>query len=153
MARTYSMTDLEKIQAQFEELLFVAETAVILVDKQVSLRKTIARMLEDLGVEKDRIFEAEDDLKAWPIIEKNTDKKLVIITELNFARPQCDGVKFIGKLNSNQATENASILILSDERKKERLVAALKLKVAGYFKKPLDAAALKEKLIELKVSC
>ena len=152
MARMYTQDELDELAHQFESLLFVAETAIIIVDKQVSQRKTIGRMLEELHVEKDRVFEADDDIKAQPIIDKNTDKRLIIITDLNFSRPQCDGLKFITKLKKTPALASAQFIVITDERNKERAAAAMKLGLVGFFKKPLDLAQLKAKLVELNVA-
>lgn len=146
MAKKYTEKEITSIAEQFEELVEGRDTYFLVVDKQIALRRTVMQALLKMGVQKEFILEAGDGIDAQMRFSE-ADGKVVLVTDLQL--PGSDGLQLIKQFRDDPAHAEDPVIVVSGEKRKERIVLAVKLGVDAYLKKPLDPDVFVAKVGEL----
>lgn len=107
---------------------------VLIIDDLKSAREDIIEMLYQY-VPDLNIFEAEDGLDGYAIIQKNKNFIDVIFTDINM--PQVNGLKLIKILREVEAFKNLPIIVVSVLDASADIEKALQLGATGYITKPI----------------
>lgn len=114
---------------------------LLVVDDSSTMRRIIKNTLQRLGYED--IFEAENGIEAWDILDKNSDMG-VLITDWNM--PEMNGLELVKKTRSDSRFADIPIIMITTEGGKVEVITAIKAGVNNYIVKPFTPQVLKEKL-------
>jgi CheY-like chemotaxis protein len=143
MAKRYSNDELASIEKEFESLLFSQEMHYLLVDRQIASRRAVMNVLVGAGVDRADITEVSDGLDATMHINKS-ESPLVILTE--FKLPDMDVIGLLKNIRSREENSRHKVILITGERNKQRLSAAVKLGINGLVRKPFQPEELAEQL-------
>ena len=113
---------------------------VLVVDDSMTMRKINSKILREIGVTD--ISEARNGLQAFEMAEKDTYD--LILLDINM--PIMDGIECLGKLKSNEKTQNIPVIIVTSEPKKEMAITTLESGASGYITKPIQKDELKSRV-------
>ncbi|NJL59143.1 MAG: response regulator [Desulfobacteraceae bacterium] len=117
------------------------EICVLIVDDFSIMRGIIRRMLlKEFGT--NNIFEAEDGITAWQIL--NSEKVDLILCDWNM--PNMTGLDLLEKVRAHKDFGKTPFIMITAEGKKENVIEATKKGVSGYIIKPFTAKDLRKKL-------
>lgn len=105
------------------------------------MRRIIKNTLQRLGYED--IYEAENGIEAWDILDKNSDMG-VLITDWNM--PEMNGLELVKKTRADERFADIPIIMITTEGGKVEVITAIKAGVNNYIVKPFTPQVLKEKL-------
>lgn len=114
---------------------------LLVVDDSSTMRRIIKNTLQRLGYED--IFEAENGVEAWDILDKNSDMG-VLITDWNM--PEMNGLELVKKTRADSRFSDIPIIMITTEGGKVEVITAIKAGVNNYIVKPFTPQVLKEKL-------
>ncbi|HIY44525.1 chemotaxis response regulator CheY [uncultured Helicobacter sp.] len=114
---------------------------LLVVDDSSTMRRIIKNTLQRLGYED--IFEAENGVEAWDILDKNSDMG-VLITDWNM--PEMNGLELVKKTRADSRFVDIPIIMITTEGGKVEVITAIKAGVNNYIVKPFTPQVLKEKL-------
>lgn len=114
---------------------------LLVVDDSSTMRRIIKNTLQRLGYED--IFEAENGIEAWDILDKNNDMG-VLITDWNM--PEMNGLELVKKTRADSRFADIPIIMITTEGGKVEVITAIKAGVNNYIVKPFTPQVLKEKL-------
>ncbi|RDU71747.1 chemotaxis response regulator CheY [Helicobacter brantae] len=114
---------------------------LLVVDDSSTMRRIIKNTLQRLGYED--IFEAENGVEAWDILDKNSDMG-VLITDWNM--PEMNGLELVKKTRADSRFTDIPIIMITTEGGKVEVITAIKAGVNNYIVKPFTPQVLKEKL-------
>lgn len=114
---------------------------LLVVDDSSTMRRIIKNTLQRLGYED--IFEAENGIEAWDILDKNSDMG-VLITDWNM--PEMNGLELVKKTRADSRFTDIPIIMITTEGGKVEVITAIKAGVNNYIVKPFTPQVLKEKL-------
>lgn len=114
---------------------------LLVVDDSSTMRRIIKNTLSRLEYE--NIFEGEDGLQGWNILDKNPDIGM-LITDWNM--PEMNGLELVKKVRADARFNNLPIIMVTTEGGKAEVITALKAGVNNYIIKPFTPQVLKEKL-------
>ncbi|MFM0053184.1 response regulator [Caballeronia grimmiae] len=117
-----------------------AQTRVLVVDDMATMRSLLRKMLRAIGYT--IIEEADDGVSA---LEKLATQKLdVVITDWNM--PNMDGLTLLQEIRKSEDLAELSVLMVTAEKRRENVLAAIQAGANGYIVKPFSEAALADKL-------
>jgi two-component system chemotaxis response regulator CheY len=148
MAKRYTLDELDDIQQKFEALFHSTERKFLLVDRQVTIRRTMMNALTAAGVEKDDILEAGDGMDAQMEASK-CDCALVVLTDYKNKDGTADTL--IDKIRSRPQGDRHKVILVTAEKNKKRLAPVLKAGVDGTIEKPFTPDAFAAHLRSLGV--
>ncbi|MCB0417332.1 MAG: response regulator [Bdellovibrionales bacterium] len=125
--------------------MFPKETKIAVVDDMSTMRKLVAKHLQQLGYENVQAF--DDGAVAWPEIEKahaSGEPFQLIISDWNM--PRTNGLELLSKVRSTKEFSHLPFIMLTAESENHQVDKANLLKVSGYIKKPFTPATLAETL-------
>lgn len=114
---------------------------LLVVDDSSTMRRIIKNTLQRLGYED--IYEAENGVEAWDILDKNSDMG-VLITDWNM--PEMNGLDLVKKTRADERFTDIPIIMITTEGGKVEVITAIKAGVNNYIVKPFTPQVLKEKL-------
>lgn len=114
---------------------------LLVVDDSSTMRRIIKNTLQRLGYED--IYEAENGIEAWDILDKNSDMG-VLITDWNM--PEMNGLELVKKTRADSRFADIPIIMITTEGGKVEVITAIKAGVNNYIVKPFTPQVLKEKL-------
>lgn len=104
---------------------------LLVVDDSSTMRRIIKNTLQRLGYED--IFEAENGVEAWDILDKNSDMG-VLITDWNM--PEMNGLDLVKKTRADSRFVDIPIIMVTTEGGKVEVITAIKAGVNNYIVKP-----------------
>jgi len=117
---------------------------VLVVDDIAAVRKILAQILRNLGVE-GRIDAAGDGLEAWEMMQ--TNKYDVIICDIRM--PRMNGLELKRLLRATPRFAELPFLMITGEVSEEMMALAVESKWDGYLLKPFPSAGLAKQILKL----
>ncbi len=114
---------------------------VLVVDDSNTMRKIIIKSLQSIGIP--NAVEASDGTEALRIFQE--DSFDLVLTDWNM--PGRSGLEFVKEIRKTNAT--VSIMMVTTESAKTRVLEAIQAGVNDYLVKPFTADLLQEKLERL----
>lgn len=114
---------------------------LLVVDDSSTMRRIIKNTLSRLEYE--NVFEGEDGLQGWNILDQNPDIGM-LITDWNM--PEMNGLELVKKVRADARFNDLPIIMVTTEGGKAEVITALKAGVNNYIVKPFTPQVLKEKL-------
>lgn len=125
-----------------KERVVNAHTRLLVVDDMATMRNLIRKMLRAIGYT--TIDEAEDGVSA---LEKlRTQQFDLVITDWNM--PNMDGLTLLQEIRKSDVAE-LPVLMVTAEKRRENVLAAINAGASGYIVKPFSEAALADKLAQI----
>jgi two-component system chemotaxis response regulator CheY len=119
-----------------------ANTRLLVVDDMATMRNLIRKMLRAIGYT--TIDEAEDGVSA---LEKLRAQQFdLVITDWNM--PNMDGLTLLQEIRKSDLAE-LPVLMVTAEKRRENVLAAISAGASGYIVKPFSEAALGDKLAQI----
>jgi len=125
--------------------MFKLDTKILVVDDMLTMRKIISKQLKEFGFT--NITEADDGIKAWPLIEQAHQighPFQLILSDWNM--PQMKGIELLAKVRGDEKLKEVPFVLITAESEKTQVIEAVKLQVSNYIVKPFTSDQLKEKL-------
>ncbi len=116
---------------------------ILIVDDQGSMRKALAKIMQELGV--NDIVEADDGDTALPKLKE--EKIDAIISDMHMDR--MSGIELLKAVRNDPDLKKIPFIIATTENVKKTVIAAVKLGVTDYFLKPYTTEIIKDKLIKI----
>lgn len=114
---------------------------ILVVDDMSTMRKIVRKNLTTLGYA--NIVEAEDGLKAWAILNEQTDIRLVIS---DWNMPNCTGLELLKKVRADKRFAGVVFVMVTAEGEAGQVKDALVAGVDNYVLKPFTPESFKQKL-------
>lgn len=112
---------------------------ILIADDSLLTRKAIRRILDMIGLDVERVLEAENGSEAIALLE--THPVDLVIADLNM--PVMDGMQMINHIRSREATRHVPVVVVSTESSTARIEALLANGVRDYLHKPFKAEDLR----------
>jgi len=120
-----------------------AHTRLLVVDDMATMRSLIRKMLRAIGYT--TIDEAEDGGAA---LEKLRIQKFdAVITDWNM--PNMDGLTLLQEIRKAEDLAQLPVLMVTAEKRRENVLAAIQAGATTYIVKPFSEAALADKLAQI----
>ncbi|WP_250441852.1 response regulator [Caballeronia sp. AZ1_KS37] len=120
-----------------------AHTRLLVVDDMATMRSLIRKMLRAIGYT--TIDEAEDGVAA---LEKLRIQKFdAVITDWNM--PNMDGLSLLQEIRKSEELAELPVLMVTAEKRRENVLAAIEAGANGYIVKQFSEAALADKLTQI----
>jgi len=116
--------------------------AVLVVDDQLPMRKTIAFILRQAGVK--NITFAEDGEEAWDAIRQGT----VDVVLLDWNMPKMSGLELLSRLRQSEDHRHLPVVMITAEANEDHVLTAASAGVTKYIVKPFTPNVLIRKLQE-----
>jgi two-component system chemotaxis response regulator CheY len=114
--------------------LYDSEQPVLVVDDYPSMRRIVRGLLAHIGFS--NVQEAADGASA---IEKMRERKIsLVISDLD--------MDFLKAVHAHVLLKHTPIIVISDETREDRILAAKAAGARGYLVKPFTAETLKQKI-------
>ncbi len=115
--------------------------AVLIVEDLKVMRRVIANILKDLGI--NDISEAEDGIDALSLLQDNNDFDLIIT---DWLMPNMDGLELVEDIKNDDRLKNIPILMITSVDDKINVVKALRAGIKDYIAKPFKPDLLQAKI-------
>lgn len=112
---------------------------ILIADDSLLTRKAIRRIIDMIGLDVERVLEAENGSEAIALLE--THPVDLVIADLNM--PVMDGMQMINHIRSREATRHVPVVVVSTESSTARIEALLANGVRDYLHKPFKAEDLR----------
>jgi two-component system chemotaxis response regulator CheY len=122
---------------------FNPSIAILVVDDQQSMRKTIAYILRQVGFV--NLSFAEDGETAWRII--NNDPVDLLLLDWNM--PRMSGLELLTRIRHSEEYDTLPVVMVTAEASEEQVMTAIQAGVTDYIVKPFTPATLLKKLREV----
>ena len=121
---------------------FAPSLAILVVDDQQPMRKTIAYILRQEGLK--NLNFAEDGETAWSII--NHDPVDMVLLDWNM--PRMSGLELLTRIRRSEQYGRLPVVMITAEANEEHVLAAIDAGVTNYVVKPFAPATLVKKMHE-----
>jgi chemosensory pili system protein ChpA (sensor histidine kinase/response regulator) len=111
------------------------QSAILLVDDSLSIRKFVGRMLESAGYPVDTAVDGEDGLR-----KASTADYRLIITDLEM--PKFNGFEIVQALRSRPQTRQTPVIVMTTRAGEKHRQMAINMGANGYVAKPVDEQTL-----------
>lgn len=112
-------------------------TKVLIVDDSRAMRDMLRHSLTAAGF---AVIQAEDGVNGLEVLEAETEKPDVIVTDINM--PRMDGFGFIEAVRSGEVCRATPVLVLTTEVDPEKKNRARSAGATGWIVKPFDPVKL-----------
>lgn len=109
--------------------------AILLIDDSLSIRKFVARMLENAGYAVDTAVDGEDGLR-----KAAANRYRLVITDLEM--PKLNGYEVIQALRGRAQSQTLPIVVMTTRAGDKHRQLALNIGASGYIAKPVEERAL-----------
>lgn len=109
------------------------------------MRKIIERTLQQTGLAITEVVTASNGLEALIEVEKGGVD--LVLSDIDM--PVMDGLEFLRRVVSTQATHLVPVVMITTVGSQARVVEALQVGAKGYIRKPFTAEQVREKLTPL----
>lgn len=116
------------------------EILILVVDDQALSRAMVRATLKGLGF--DNVVLLEDGSQAFPILE--SERVDMIIAD--WRMPGVSGLELLKRVRSVEKTRHIPFLMLTGDRSRESVMAAVQAGVTDYLGKPFTSQMLSEKV-------
>jgi two-component system, chemotaxis family, chemotaxis protein CheY len=123
-------------------VIFGPSLAILVVDDQQPMRKTIAYILRQEGMK--NINFAEDGESAWASI--NRDPVDMVLLDWNM--PRMSGLELLTRIRESERYGQLPVVMITAEANEEHVLAAIDAGVTSYVVKPFAPATLVKKMHE-----
>ncbi|MDR5755211.1 MULTISPECIES: response regulator [unclassified Caballeronia] len=120
-----------------------ADTRLLVVDDLATMRSLIRKMLKAIGYT--IIEEADDGVAALQKLK--TERFDLVITDWNM--PNMDGLSLLQEIRKSEDHADLRVLMVTAEKRRENVIAAISAGANGYIVKPFSEAALADKLAQI----
>ncbi|MHC4887160.1 MAG: response regulator [Planctomycetota bacterium] len=148
MAKKYTADELNEIRKQYGKLVLEQDVRYLLIDKQVTSRRSILNALASAKVDNEYILEAGDGIDGIAQASR-TQTPFIVIMEAKLS--DMKGEDFIARLRSKPGHEQDKVVLYTGETKRDIVAPVLQAGVAGLLKKPMAPQEITAKLIELEL--
>jgi chemosensory pili system protein ChpA (sensor histidine kinase/response regulator) len=111
------------------------QSAILLVDDSLSIRKFVGRMLESAGYPVDTAVDGEDGLR-----KASTADYRLIITDLEM--PKFNGFEVVQALRTRPQTRQTPVIVMTTRAGEKHRQMAINMGANGYVAKPVDEQTL-----------
>jgi len=115
---------------------------VLIVDDSSLTRKAIRRIVDMIGLDIEKIFEAENGVEALKIL--NEAHIQLVLADLNM--PEMGGIEMIYHMRGNEATRDIPVVIVSTESSTTVIEGLLADGAKDYLHKPFTPEEFREVL-------
>ena len=126
--------------------MFKTSTKFLIVDDFANMRKSIKKILQDVGYE--NALEAADGYKAYQLLAEHSKSALPIefvISDWNM--PVMSGIELLKKCRNEEIFKTLPFMFVTAEGERKQLNEAISFGATEYVVKPFSPAQLKEKLL------
>jgi len=123
-------------------MTFSPTLAILVVDDQQPMRKTIAYILRQSGMK--NILFAEDGQSAWNVITGSA----VDLVLLDWNMPRMSGLELLERIRRSEAYATLPVVMITAEANEEHVLAAIHAGVTNYVVKPFSPDTLLKKMRE-----
>jgi two-component system, chemotaxis family, chemotaxis protein CheY len=116
--------------------------AVLVVDDQQPMRKTIAYILRQAGMK--NISFAEDGEEAWETINQGR----IDVVLLDWNMPRMSGLELLSRIRGSEDYGQLPVVMITAEANEEHVLAAITAGVTNYIVKPFAPSLLLKKIGE-----
>ncbi|WP_244850971.1 MULTISPECIES: response regulator [unclassified Caballeronia] len=116
---------------------------LLVVDDLTTMRSLIRKMLKTIGYT--TIEEAVDGIQALDRLKEQRFD--LVITDWNM--PNMDGLTLLQEIRKSEHHGDVPVLMVTAEKKRENVLAAIQAGASGYVVKPFSEAALADKLAQI----
>lgn len=116
--------------------------AILVVDDQLAMRKTISYILRQLGFK--NLNFAEDGESAWNIL--NNDPVDLLLLDWNM--PRMSGLSLLERIRRSEAFAMLPVVMVTAEASEEHVLTAIQAGVTNYIVKPFTPDTLRKKIRE-----
>jgi chemosensory pili system protein ChpA (sensor histidine kinase/response regulator) len=109
--------------------------SILLIDDSLSIRKFVARMLENAGYAVDTAVDGEDGLR-----KAAANRYRLVITDLEM--PKLNGYEVIQALRGRAQSQTLPIVVMTTRAGDKHRQLALNIGASGYIAKPVEERAL-----------
>lgn len=123
---------------------------ILIVDDFETARIFLKETLENLGF--DAIYEAKQVSDAVKVLETQKSQGAPItLIFADWCLPGETGLDLLKHIRDNEGSENVKYIMVTSQREKENVAAAMKAGCDLYIKKPFTESNIKESLVELNL--
>jgi len=115
---------------------------VLIVDDSSLTRKAIRRIVDMIGLDIEKVFEAENGVEALKIL--NESHIQLVLADLNM--PEMGGIEMIYHMRGNEATRDIPVVIVSTESSTTVIEGLLADGAKDYLHKPFTPEEFREVL-------
>jgi two-component system chemotaxis response regulator CheY len=115
---------------------------VLIVDDSSLTRKAIRRIVDMIGLDIEKVFEAENGVEALKIL--NEAHIQLVLADLNM--PEMGGIEMIYHMRGNEATRDIPVVIVSTESSTTVIEGLLADGAKDYLHKPFTPEEFREVL-------
>jgi two-component system chemotaxis response regulator CheY len=112
----------------------------LVVDDSRTMRRIVARTLQDLGFE---TVEAEHGQAALDLLQSGVEVDLACV---DWNMPEMDGLAFVAMVRADRQWRAITLMMVTTESEQEQIVRALAAGAHEYLIKPFSPDALHDKL-------
>ena len=112
---------------------------VLIVDDSGAMRKVIKKTIKISGFDVDNFYEAGSGKEALEVLKDNWID--VVLTDINM--PEMDGITFLKLLKEDETSQGLPVIVISTEKREQRVQEAISLGASGYVKKPFRPEEIK----------
>lgn len=105
---------------------------ILIVDDSVLTRVAIKRIIDMVDLDVDKIFEADNGVKAFKVLDSN--KVDLVLADLNM--PQMGGVELIQQMKQAESYANIPVIVVSTESSMTRIKELLEEGIKDFLHKP-----------------
>jgi two-component system chemotaxis response regulator CheY len=117
--------------------------AILVVDDQQPMRKTIAYILRQAGMK--NISFAEDGETAWAAINHGR----IDLVLLDWNMPRMSGMELLTRIRRSESFKKLPVLMITAEANEEHVMAAITAGATSYIVKPFAPRILLKKIREV----
>ena len=121
--------------------------AILVVDDQQPMRKTIAYILRQLGLK--HIEFAEDGDEAWKLI----NEARVDLVLLDWNMPRLSGLSLLERIRRSESYAKLPVIMITAEANIEHVQMAMLAGVTDYVVKPFSPDTLYKKILSVCERC
>ncbi|HUV64159.1 MAG TPA: response regulator [Sedimentisphaerales bacterium] len=115
---------------------------VLIVDDSSLTRKAIRRIVDMIGLDIEKVFEAENGVEALKILDEAHIQ--LVLADLNM--PEMGGIEMIYYMRGNEATRDIPVVIVSTESSTTVIEGLLADGAKDYLHKPFTPEEFREVL-------